>query len=208
MGRSFYGDDEFVDTKPGYKNEIPESLKEKESLHGNISFVEGMGVRTTPYLESLVNQTKTFLQDKFSIINAELGTQASAFRNEFNHYSAQAGELIKEPENLLEVTVPTLLSAIVVNNRAAPLRIFFPITVSAIAFRIAMPKSYEATKDKVLKWEQEKYPEAYKQQTELSQSARELAEQFRKVQQQSKLDLQKSVHDARVYVTELLKDDE
>ncbi|KAF3988342.1 hypothetical protein FT663_02376 [Candidozyma haemuli var. vulneris] len=208
MGRSFYGDAEFVETKPGYKGEISEALKEKESLHGNISFVEGMGVRTTPYLESLVNQGKTFLQDKFSIVGAEVGTQVSAARNEIRSLTESAGALIQEPDKVLDVTIPTLVSAIMVNNRAAPLRIFFPITVSAVAFRIAMPKTYEATKGKVLDWEKERYPEAYQSQSDLAKSGRELAEQFRRVREQSKLDLQQHVHDARVYLTDLWKDEE
>lgn len=207
MGRSFYGDDEFVDTKPGYKGEISDALKEKESLHGNISFVEGMGIRSTPYLESLVNLTKTFIQDKFSIANAELGTQLSAFRNEITYYMDQIATYTRE-EAFLGVTIPTLVSAIVVNKKSAPVRIFFPLAVSAVSFRLAMPKAYGAVKDKVSHWEQEKYPDAYKQQQDLSRSARELAEQFRVVREQAKLDLQKNVHDARVYVTDLLKDDE
>lgn len=207
MGRSFYGDDEFVDTKPGYKGEISEALKEKESLHGNISFVEGMGIRSTPNLESIVNLTKTFIQDKFSIANAEVGTQISAFRNEFTYYMDQVATFTRE-EYFLGVTIPTLISAIVVNKKSAPVRIFFPLAVSAVSFRLAMPKAYGAVRDKVSRWEQEKYPDAYKQQQDLSRSARELAEQFRVAREQAKLDLQKNVHDARVYVTDLLKDDE
>ncbi|PSK38597.1 hypothetical protein C7M61_002532 [Candidozyma pseudohaemuli] len=207
MGRSFYGDDEFVDAKPGYKGEISDALKEKESLHGNISFVEGMGIRSTPYLESIMNKTKTFIQDKFSIANAELGTQLSAFRNEFTNYMDEILSFTRD-ESELGVTIPTLVSAIVVNKKSAPLRIFFPLAVSAVSFRLAMPKTYGAVSDKVSRWEQEKYPDAYKQQQDLSRSARELAEQFRVVREQAKLDLQKNVHDARVYVTDLLKDDE
>ncbi|XBA48871.1 hypothetical protein SBP28_003396 [Candidozyma auris] len=208
MARSFYGDDEFVETKPGYKSEISKSLKEKESLHGNISFVEGMGVRTTPYLEKLVNRSKTYLEDKFSIYGAEVGTQISAARNEVKAFATKANDLIKEPDMLMEVTFPTLVSAIMVNNRAAPLRILFPITVSAAAFRIAMPKTYEASRDKVLEWEKETYPDTYKQQQDLVQSGRELWEQFRQVREQSKLDLQQHVHNARVYLTEVLKDED
>lgn len=208
MGRSFYGDDEFVETKPGYKSEISKALKEKESLHGNISFVEGMGIRSTPYLESVVNQCKTFLLEKFSIANAELGTQVSAARNELRSLTNKAQDLIQEPDRLLDVTIPTIVSAIMVNNRAAPLRILFPITVSAAAFRIAMPKTYEAAKNEVLEWESKNYPETFKQQQELLKSAQELAEQFCKARDQSKLDLQRSVHNARVYLTELWRDDE
>lgn len=209
MARAFYEDDELITTKPGYNTEASAELKEQESSHGNISFVQGMGVRTAPFLESHFNALRLRLHDQVSVLSAELGTQQTALANEWRNLRSKAEGLIVDPvfENLPDIVLPALAGSILVSKRALPLRFIVPTLFGGVAFKYRMPESYNNIKSKALDWENETFPEVYKQQTELSAAIASYKGDAKKLTEEAKLDLQRQVHKARAYVAELLSDD-
>lgn len=209
MGRSFYEDDELITTKPGYNAEITPELKQKESSHGNIAFIEGMGVRTTPFLEKHFNSLRLMLHDKLAVVNAELGTQSTALANEWNTLRGKFQGLVKEPflPGVVDVVFPALVGSILVHKRALPIRFLVPTLFAGVAFRYNMPRTYEVTKSKILDWEQTNFPQAYTQQNELAATACEYNREALILAEQAKIDLQRQVHEARKFVVQLLGDD-
>lgn len=206
--RSFYGDEELITTKPGYNAEITSELQEKESAHGNISFIQGMGVRTTPYLEKHFNNLRLYVHDKLSIVNAELGTQKTAVANEWATFKSKVDEIIVEPviPDCVNVIFPTLIASIVVSRRSLPIRFLATSTVFGVSVKYYMPRTYEKSKSKILGWEKESYPEIWKQQEEFGGQMRDLVGEFEKYKAQLKQDLQKQIHEARLWVAKLLED--
>lgn len=210
MGRrSFYEDDELITTKPGYNAAITKDLREKESSHGNISFIEGMGVRTTPYLEKHFNTVRQFLHEKFSIASAELGTQKSALANEYAILKSKVNEVILEPivPDCVNVIFPVLVASIVVNRRSLPLRFLATSMVFGVSVKYYMPRTYGAAKLKVILWEKENFPDVWQQQIEAKKSAEDFAAGTKVYSELLKLDLQRQIHGARLWVAKLLEDE-
>lgn len=206
--RSFYGDEELITTKPGYNAEITKELQEKESSHGNISFIQGMGVRTTPYSEKHFNNLRLYAHDKWSILAAELGTQKTAVANEWSTIKNKVGEVIVDPviPDCVNVIFPTLIASVAVGRRSLPIRFLATSAVFGVSVKYYMPRTYANTKSKLLLWEKETYPEFWKQQQEFGEQARDLVADFEKYRAQLKQDLQKQIHEARLWVAKLLED--
>lgn len=207
--RSFYGNDELITTQPGYNAEITKELQEKESSHGNISFVEGMGVRTTPYFEKHFNNLRLFIHSKWAVASAELGTQKTALANEWNNFKSKLDEIILEPiiPDCVNVVFPMLVASIAVSRRSLPVRFVATSAVFGLSVKYYMPRTYQATKSKILLWEKESYPDLWQKQKEVGEAVRGLAADVNKLRELLRLDLQRQVHDARVWVAKILDDE-
>lgn len=207
--RSFYEDEELITTKPGYNAEISSELREKESAHGNISFIEGMGVRTTPYLEKHFNNLRLYLHDKLSVASAELGTQTTALSNEWNSFRSKLDEIILEPviPDCVNVVFPVLVASIVVSRRSLPVRFLATSTVFGLSVKYYMPRTYNATTSKIVQWEKENYPELWQKGQEVGEATLDVLADLNKLRELLKLDLQRQVHEARVWVVKLLEDE-
>ncbi|OBA20974.1 hypothetical protein METBIDRAFT_42108 [Metschnikowia bicuspidata var. bicuspidata NRRL YB-4993] len=207
--RSFYEDDEVVTTKPGVNTEIKPELKERESAHGNISFVDGMGVRTTPYLEKQANKFRHFVHEKTSVMIAELGTQKTAFCNEWQNLQTKLNETIVDPvfPGVLNFVFPILVTNVFVAKRALPLRFVASSLAAGLSLKYNMPLTYLASKGKLCAWEKDNLPELYEQQQELVSAANVWVKDARILRDQAKVDLEKLVHDARVAIAKALEDE-
>ncbi|KAK6455562.1 apolipo protein O-domain-containing protein [Scheffersomyces xylosifermentans] len=209
--RSFYEEDELVINKPGYNAEISEELKAKESAHGNISFVEGMGVRTTPFLEQYSNKLRLFLHDKLSIYGAELGTQKSAFVNEVNTISNEVVSVIHEPvlPNLIYILTASLTGSILVSRRTLPLRFVTPVLFDGVALNYYMPKTFDTLSQRYDTFEKETFPEFHQKKQELvSENYQNVKKEVNTGISEAKIALEKVVHDARVYLKDVFEEEE
>lgn len=208
MGRSFYEDEELIITKPGFNTEINADLKEQESSHGNISFVEGMGVRSTPYLEKYTEKLRLALHENLSILSAELGTQKTAILNEYANLQNKVDEVIKEPvvPQLVNVVGPLLLTTILVSKRSLPVRFVATTLVGGLSVRYYMPKTYEAAKTKLIAFEKENLPEVQKQRLDIMKHLDVYKHDAEKFADRRQKDLQRQVHHARKWVEKVMRD--
>lgn len=201
--RLFYEDDEQVINKPGTVTEITKNLKEQESSHGNISFVEGMGIRSTSFLEEKFRCLRKELYDKLSVCESELGTQKSSLLNEYNTLRNHVEEVISEPvlPNLIYILTSTLTGSILVNRRALPLRFATPLLFGGASLWYFMPKTYDNLAQKYCKFEEEKFPEFHKQKHEvLYNSYAEYKSKTKELTEETNSSIQKSVHNLRVFL--------
>lgn len=203
--RLFYEDDDVIITKPGFNVEISKDLKEQESSHGNISFIKGMGVRTAPVLEEYFNKARLILHDNLTYYGAELGTQKSALANEYNSLRSEIHSSIKEPvlPNLVYILTASLTGSILVNRRALPLRFVTPVIFGGAAFNYFMPKSFNDVQQKFVKYEKENLPEAYNTQINVANNYQEFRHLAKGSLNSLNQQIECSVHDARLYLTDL-----
>lgn len=206
--RHFYEDEELITTKPGFNTEISAQLKEKESAHGDIAYVDGMGVRTTPYLEKHLNAFRLYAHDKLSVAAAELGTQVSALGNEFNYLKSKIDEVVVDPvvPNLVNVVFPILVTSVLVHRRSLPVRFAVSTFVAGAAVKYYMPHTYDAAKTKLVTWERESLPELYESQQQLAASLYAHKEATVEHGQYLKLKLRQQVHEAREWIQKTLDD--
>lgn len=208
--RTFYADDEETITKPGFNSRISEELKEQESAHGSISFIEGMGIRSIPILEKYSNQFRLFLHDKIEIYSAELGTQRSAFNNELNTVKKNFNEIITEPilPSFIYILTASLTGSILVNKRVLPIRFITPLLFGGAAFKYYMPKSFENASTRLLTIEEKNYPELHKQQIEFKNQYSQLKKDFNKSLGDSEIELQKNIHSTRESIIDFFSSNE
>lgn len=208
MARHFYADDETTVTKPGFNDKISDKLKEQEGPHGNISFIEGMGVRTVPILEKYSNRARLFLHDKLQIYLAELGTQTSALANEWQLLKGHVNSIITEPvlPGLIYILTASLTGSILVNRRSLPLRFITPLAFGGVAFKYALPQLYLNTKAKLEAAEKDNFPEVYQQQVELKQQAQQLSNQADAALEDANVQLQSFVHRAKAVIVDLFEE--
>lgn len=202
--RSFYDNDSLVTTTPGINAKIPDKLEQQEKLH-NISFVEGMGVRTAPHLEKYFNHAREFLHETLNIWSAEINTQTSALLNEFHHLKSQVQSVVREPLLLHahQVVLPTLLGAILVNRRGLLLRCAVPTALFAASSKYYLPETWGAISGKVANYEKETYPDLYKLQVELRQQAAEVWNESLVWAEVKKADLTEQIGQTRRRIAEL-----
>lgn len=207
--RLFYEDEELITTTPGYNTEITPELKQKESVHGNIALVDGMGVRSTPYLEKHLNTFRLMVHDKLSILNAELATQKSALCNEITFLKAKVNSVVAEPvvPRIMDVLLPVLAVSVFVCKRALPVRFLATGTVGLFTVKYNMPQTYANLKKGFLDWEGEVFPDAVKQQNEIAASLCSLTKDVQKYSEQAKADLHALVHETRKWVVDALSDE-
>lgn len=208
MGRSFYEDDANVITKPGENVEISDSLKEKESNHGNITYIQGMTIRTTPILEKYSNSLRLWLSDKLSIYTAEFDTQISSFRNEVNSINHEINSTIKEPvlPALIYIVTATLTGSILASKRSFPVRFLSPIVFGTGATAYFAPKTFDTITSKYESYEQKQFPQFNKQKHELLDEYNKFKSQSEQSITQAKMDLQNSIHDARLKIIKFVSD--
>lgn len=208
MARSFYEDEELVVTKPGFNTEINKDLKEKESSHGNISFVEGMGVRSTPYLEKYVEKLRLTLHENLAVLGAELGTQTTAISNEYSNLKDKIDELIKEPvvPQLVNVVGPILLTSVIVSRRSLPLRFFATSLVGGTCVKYYMPKTFDLVQHKLLALEKEQFPESKKQREQILKHINVYKKDAEKFSERTQKDLQRQIHHARKWLERVMRD--
>lgn len=207
--RSFYKDEEDVVTKPGVNAEIRLDLKEAESAHGNITFVEGMGVRTTPYLEKYANNLRHFVHGNLHVLEAELATQKTALCNEWQILKHKVDRLVVDPvfPNVVDFVLPILVTNLAVSRRAFPLRFLASSVATGVSLKFAMPKTYAVVKGDLLSIEKDSFPEFRHQRIIILDSLKGYMAEALQMGQQSKLDLQRQIHDARQYVVKFLSDE-
>ncbi|KAK6197566.1 apolipo protein O-domain-containing protein [Scheffersomyces amazonensis] len=209
--RTFYTDDELVITKPGTNVEISAELREKESAHGNISFIEGMGIRTTPYFEKYANQFRLYLHDKTSVAEAELNTQISAVNNEIQSITNEIQSFIKEPllPNSIYILTLTLAGSILVNRRVFPLRLVTPILFGTASLSYYMPNTFKTITTRYETYEKETFPEFNTQKNQLIfDNYYKFKQEFENQLDSANATLTDSVHSARVYIKDLISDDD
>lgn len=208
MGRSFYENDgELVVSKPGAPTtEISNELKKQESVHGDISFVDGMVVRTTPYLEKYMNKLRLLAHDKLALVETELSTAKSATTNELNLVAREVEDVIKEPvlPNLIYILTLTLTGSIIVRNRSLPVRFAVPTAFAAASTAQFMPKTYDTLVGKYDAWEKKTLPEVNEQRAELWRAYYAHKRLAKEYVADAQVDLQRQVHNARVYAEKLL----
>lgn len=204
--RDFYVDDELIITKPGINTEISSELKEQEGSHGNVSFIQGMSIRTTPILENYANQVRLFLHDKFSLYSAELGTQKSAIVNEYRSIANQVQLTVKEPvlPNLIYILTATLSGSILVSRRALPLRFITPVIFGGAATSYFMPNTFETISQKIQSYEKDVAPEVYQAQNDFISKIGEVRKEAEKGSDNLQGQLTETVHDVRVSLIKLI----
>ncbi|CUM68038.1 uncharacterized protein PRCAT00005753001 [Priceomyces carsonii] len=205
--RAFYEDDELIINKPGVNVEISPELKKQESSHGNITFVKGMGIRSTPFLEKYFNKLRNFVYDKTVIYRAEIETQASALKNEVNCVEDKFNQNIVEPvlPNLTYILTAALTGSILVNRRNFALRFITPIVFGVSAFRYYMPSSFRNVSDSYTRYEEANLPKLFEQRTKLVAGIKENRLIAKDRTQDIKISLQNYIHDGRVYLYKQLK---
>lgn len=207
--RQFYGNEALVTTTPGLNVEMGSALKEQESAHGNISFIDGMGVRTAPYLEQYTSKLRLFIHDKWSVVSAELGTQRLAFWNEWAHVKLKVDDVVAEPmfPGLVALVFPVLVTNVMVTRQILPVRFLAASAVAGLSLKYVMPRTFDNVQHKLYEWEHENFPEAVKQQNQWLEQAGNYKEQADEWTVKAKKDLQALVHRARKTVIDLLSDD-
>ena len=189
--RGFYEDDEQVVTKPGYETAIDAKLEEQEGLHGNVSFIQGMSIRSAPYLEKFANSARLWTHDKVSVASAELETQKSAFNNEVGNLKSEIDSLIKEPvlPNSLYILTGTLAGSILSARRGFLVRFLTPVAFGVASLSYFAPKTFEEISAKVASYEKEHVPEVYNAEIQ----AADTISQWRKESENQYIELQKSL---------------
>lgn len=207
MARAFYEDDELVVTKPGFNKQISETLKHQEGPHGNVKFVEGMGVRSLPYLETQLSKARKYVHSYVLKWEAEVGTQLSALQNEVNTVSNQINLLVKEPvlPNIIYILTFTLTGSIVANRRSLPLRFLSPTVFGIGSFAYTMPNSFKTTKETLKQYESEHFPEVYAKQCELLVQLEQQKREASRSVGDLNVSLQEKIHNARQYLGDILK---
>lgn len=208
MVRSFYeNDDSLVIGKPGSPTtEISPELESQESSHGYILFVQGMGVRTAPYLELFINKFRLATHDKLSVAEAEVSNVKSAVYNEVHSISNEISTTIQEPvlPNLIYILTLSLTGSILVRHRILPTRFVIPLAIGIAATSYFMPQTYGTLVSKYNNWEVKQFPEVHQQRLLLKQNYKELKNAGGIYIKDANVDLQRLVHVAREYVTDLL----
>lgn len=202
--RDFYVDDEVVINKPGVNTAITPELKEKEGLHGNVSFIEGMSIRTAPILEKYTGQARAWLHEKWLIYGSELSTQKSAFANEYNSIRNDISALIKEPvlPNLIYILTSTLTGSILVNRRSLPLRFLSPVVFGSVATSYFMPKTFASATGKLDRLEKDTVPEVHAAHQDLLKNYAQFKKDADAGVEELQVKLTSGVHDARIGILE------
>lgn len=162
MARSFYSDDETVNAVPGISQlKMSKEAEKKESLN-EVDYIDNMPIRSTPYLESLVHQSRKFLYVNLSVYGAEWETQKSAFWNEYASLKNLYKDVVVEPvlPNLLNILTATLGSSILVNRRSLPVRFVVPLLTGGTSYYYFMPKSFENSRQLAMEFEKQ-YPQVW-----------------------------------------------
>lgn len=208
MGRSFYEDEELITTTPGFNTEINAELKEKESSHGNISFVEGMGVRSTPYLEKYAEQLRLALHENLSVLSAEFGTQRTALLNEYANLQLKVDEIVKEPvvPQLVNIVGPILLTSVVVSRRSLPMRFVATSFVGGACLKYYMPATYNEMKKRLIVLEKENLPELQKKRLETIRHLQVYKKDAEKFGDRTQKDLERQIHHARKWLERVMRD--
>lgn len=207
LKRSFYEDDVLVLTKPGYNAEISASLKQKESSHGNVSFVDGMGIRSTPYLESHLNRLRVALYDKLSLYAAEIGTQITAVSSETKSIANSVHDTIKEPllPSTIYILTATLASSIFASKKSWPIRFAAPLTVGVASTAYFMPRTYGTLKSKYNATEKEYFPRLHQQkQDQIVSTYNFFKDELILLSSQTQKAVFRGVHDTRMTLQLLL----
>jgi organizing structure protein 2 len=208
--RHFYEDDAFVVTKPGVNSEITSELEQKETNHGNISYVKGMTVRSTPYLEEYSNKLRLWLYDRLSVYEAELGTQKSSFCNEVKTVQNGINSTIADPvlPNLIYILTATLSGSVLVGRRGFVLRSLTPLAFGTAATAYFAPNTFNNITSNYEAWELQKFPEFNQQKHEIIiKNYNYCKSTFNNSISTANAQLQSSIHDSRVKLAEIFKKD-
>lgn len=199
MSRSFYEDEKLIVTKPGVNKPISSQLEAKESTHGYTSFVEGMMVRSTPLLEKYSGQWRLFFNNRFAVIEAELGTHKTVILNKFANLKQTMDDVVKESvvPQLMNVAGPILFTSIVVSQRALPVRFATTTLVGGSCIKYYMPNTYVALKDRLAQVERDKFPEQKKKRLDFAKEIDYYRKDIIKFAHNYQEDLQRKIHSAR-----------
>lgn len=204
--RSFYEDDEYIVTKPGTNTEISPQLKEKESIHGEVSFVDGMVIRSFPILEDYTNSIRHYLYDKLSIYEAELNTLKSSFNNEFNNFKIEINEIINEPilPNLIYILTLSLSGSILVRRRNILMRFFSPLIFGGVGLWYFMPNTFNSIGKKYNQFELNYLPnDVHIKRNEINENFKILNNQIQNGIEIGQKSVVQAVHDFRKTVQEV-----
>lgn len=208
VSRNFYEDDRLIETKPGENVQMSSEFKEKESAHGNISFVTGMGIRTTASLEQGFHKVRQQLNHYTSLYSAEFSTQLSSLTNEFDNIKREVTGMIKEPllPSSIYVLTATLTGSIFSSRRTVPVRLASPIFFGGIAFRYFLPYTFKAVEDKLLASEKKHFPGVFSLQEEYAKKISDFKERAYKESQGWHQGLVSTVHRFRMVVEGIFSD--
>ncbi|RCK63582.1 MICOS subunit MIC26 [Candida viswanathii] len=202
--RSFYEDDDYIVNKPGTTTPITPSLAQKESVHGDVTFVDGMVIRTTPLLEKYANAVRHFVHDKVSLWGAELATQQSAARNEWRIVRREVTDVIREPvlPGLIYVLTASLTGSILVRRSNVLVRFVTPLAFGIGAVWWVMPRTFEAVGRRYGELEREYAPDVYVKRVELGKDVEEFKKSVEQGVEDVKTSVLRGVHDLRKTIKE------
>lgn len=208
VSRNFYEDDKLIETTPGKNIEIKDELKKKESSHGNISFVRGMGIRTTESLELSFHKLRQQLNYYLSVYSAEFSTQQSSLANEYENIKTKVTDTIKEPllPSSIYILTAALSGSIFSSTRSIPVRFVAPVLFGGVAFSYFMPYSCKEMQGKLLESEKKYIPEVFSWQDEYIQKASQLKERAFKKSQEWNQELIRGVHQFRVIIGDIFSE--
>lgn len=200
--RNFYEKDDEIISQPGLNVEISEKLREQESPKGHISFVDGMGIRTLPYLEKYSTKLRHFIYEKSTYYGSELSNLNSAFNNEFQTFKGEVKSLVKEPilPGGIYILTAALTGSIFARNRGIALRFFTPVVFGGCAFKYFLPNSFDSSKAKLIHLEQTKYPEVYQKHKYYKGVILKLTNQLFETLDDFKAEIMRAVHSTRTYI--------
>ena len=208
MGRAFYEDDKLVSTTPGLNVEMSPVLKEQKSAHGNISFLNGMGVRSAPYLEKYAEKLRLVLHERLSVASAEIDTQKSALVNEFANLKQIVTDIVQEPvvPQLINVVGPVLLTSVVVAHRSLPVRFVATTFVGGACVKYYMPRTYAEAKTQLLLTEKMHFQQSQRVRADVLAQLDAFQSDARAFGNRAENDLQRQIHQARKWLERVFED--
>lgn len=162
MARSFYENDSPIANKPGTTQPLTPQQAQDDKPHGDVSLIDGMVIRTTPLLEQWTSKIRHSFNTKFQILEAELGTQSLALRNEWSSIKQEYHSIVNEPilPNGMYILTAFLTGSILARNRNIGVRFITPLLFGGVALDYFMPRTFAnivlryeiAEKEKVPEW--------------------------------------------------------
>lgn len=164
MARSFYEDEEHLTPLPG-TTETP-SKQELESLQPRL--VNGASVRSPSFLQSKFESLRNIINNTFTSTETKIDELTTSYHKKEQHFSTTIANLHNRDEDLLPGSIYILIAALtgsIITRRSNILfRGIVPLTLGTIAFKFALPKTFNNSTSFLHSIENEKLPELTKSQ--------------------------------------------
>lgn len=208
--RKFYQDLEDELVVPGTNSTISKQLLQKEtpneSKNSEVSFVDGMTIRSSEVIEQNLNNLRKWTIDHLDYYFYEYQTAKSSFKNELLAISSKYHAIVVEPvlPNLIYILTGALSGSVLVNRRALPVRFFTPLVFGTTLYAYLMPQSFNNTREHLWRHEKENFPQVAQQHIQFLISLEENKQLANKKLEESNTCLISKVHSARKYIMDIL----